>query len=275
MLIKQVLARRRRAAGVALVCLGLGAVAAVPLASGGTGNAAAKGTLELRAELAMKATNINCPAGIAQNLYCFSSEGVGLVSGLGKVSESYLRRVEENAAGCAPDYVRVLSQTVRLTVAGKGEIDLTNPMHDQCLTNSQMNALTYPTFTITGGSGDYAGAAGSGILTQKNHETGDGRVGTDTWAGTLVVAGLDFDVTAPTLHGAVAKAVRAPKGATRVRVTYTVTASDDVAGTLSVSCLPRSGSRFRIGRTVVTCSATDTSANTGTARLKVTVKASR
>jgi hypothetical protein len=38
---------------------------------------------------------------------------------------------------------------------------------------------------------------------------------------------------------------------------------------------PRSGSRFRVGRTRVTCSATDTSANTRKATFTVTVKPRR
>jgi hypothetical protein len=91
------------------------------------------------------------------------------------------------------------------------------------------------------------------------------------WIGTLVVPGLEFDVMPPTLSGATSKTVRAPKGAKRVRVTYNVTASDVVEGKVAVACTPRSGSRFPMGRTVVRCSATDSSANTSTARFIVTV----
>jgi hypothetical protein len=63
--------------------------------------------------------------------------------------------------------------------------------------------------------------------------------------------------------------------ARRARVTYAVHASDAVDGTVPVSCRPRSGSRFRIGRTVVRCSATDSSGNTATARFTVRVKRRR
>jgi HYR domain-containing protein len=105
--------------------------------------------------------------------------------------------------------------------------------------------------------------------------TGPGRVGTDTWAGTLTVPGLDFDVTAPLLHGAVNRLTKAPRGAKYVRVTYKVTATDEIAGTLPASCRPASGSRFPIGRTTVSCSATDTSGNTATAKFTITVKARR
>jgi HYR domain len=123
-------------------------------------------------------------------------------------------------------------------------------------------------FTITGGTGAYEGASGSGTV-ERSVSAG---LGTERWTGTLVVPGVEFDVTPPTLSGARSKTVQAPIGATRVRVTYNVTASDAVDGAVPVSCSPRSGSRFHMGRTVVACSATDTSANTRPAKFLITVK---
>ncbi len=79
-------------------------------------------------------------------------------------------------------------------------------------------------------------------------------------------------MTPPTLRGAVNKTVRAPKASKRVRVIYRVIASDAVDGSVPVSCQPRSGSRFKIGRTFVECSATDTSANAKMGRFSVIVK---
>jgi hypothetical protein len=99
--------------------------------------------------------------------------------------------------------------------------------------------------------------------------------GTDTWAGTLVVPGLEFDLTAPTIRGAVSKTVRAPRGARRVRVRYAVSAEDAVDGGVPVTCTPKSGARFPIGRTRVQCSATDSSGNTSTTSFVVTVRAPR
>ncbi|MGY3681507.1 HYR domain-containing protein [Streptomyces sp. TE33382] len=49
-----------------------------------------------------------------------------------------------------------------------------------------------------------------------------------------------------------------------VRISYTATAADAQDGTLPVTCTPASGSLFPVGRTTVTCSATDTAGNTGT-----------
>lgn len=77
---------------------------------------------------------------------------------------------------------------------------------------------------------------------------------------------------APVLRGAVGKTVRAPIGAKSARVSYRVTARDGVDGVVPVSCRPGSNSSFKVGRTVVRCSAADTSGNTRTATFVVTVK---
>jgi hypothetical protein len=134
-------------------------------------------------------------------------------------------------------------------------------------------------FTVTGGTGAYVGASGSGTLTRVAGLPGLNVMGEDTWTGTLVVPGLEFEVEvdriAPTITGATSKTVRAPRKAKRVRVTYQVTATDDVDGAVAVSCRPASGSRFKIGRTNVTCSAADKTGNTATARFTVTVKRKR
>jgi HYR domain len=61
----------------------------------------------------------------------------------------------------------------------------------------------------------------------------------------------------------------------RVRVGYTVTAQDDVEGALPVTCQPKSRSWFKVGRTQVRCSATDTSANESKVGFVITVKRRR
>ena len=62
----------------------------------------------------------------------------------------------------------------------------------------------------------------------------------------------------PKLSGAVAKTVRAAKGATGARVTFEVTATaGGDGGDIPVSCRPRSGSRFPLGETMVQCEASD------------------
>jgi hypothetical protein len=68
------------------------------------------------------------------------------------------------------------------------------------------------------------------------------------------------------------KAVRVAKTVKRIRVRYTVAADDAVDGSVPVSCKPRPGSFFRLGRTHVACTATDTSGNTAKTSFSVTVK---
>ncbi len=123
-------------------------------------------------------------------------------------------------------------------------------------------------FTITGGTGTYQGASGRGTV---ERSLSGGR-GVERWTGTLIVPGLEFDITPPAISGAVSKTIRAPVGAKRARVTYKVTAHDTVDGAVGAACKPRSGAVFKIGRTAVTCTATDTSGNGRTARFVITVR---
>jgi hypothetical protein len=128
------------------------------------------------------------------------------------------------------------------------------------------------TFTVTGGSGVFVGASGSGTLTRTNTGFGVHGYGVDHWNGTLVAPSFTPDVTPPTITGASKKVVRAPRKARTVRVRYRVAATDDMDGNVAVRCKPRPGSRFKVpSRTRVRCSATDTSANTATARFVVVV----
>jgi hypothetical protein len=127
------------------------------------------------------------------------------------------------------------------------------------------------TFTITGGSGAYAGASGGGTV--ETHSNGPPNFsGVDVWTGTLIVPGYAFDLTAPTIKGAKNRTVRVARLARHARVTYAVTAQDDVDPIVPATCSPRSGSRFHLGSTRVHCSATDTSGNTRKATFTVTIR---
>ena len=225
----------------------------------------AMGSLTFEAVLAMTSTPGPCPPGSPPDAdFCAARTGGGAVRGLGRVSETYTFFVQEG------DCDRVFETTVRLEVAGKGELQLAVERYRGECVSSSLNLSRG--FTITGGSGIYAGASGGGAVNHRASPTPSGSAGTDTWTGTLNVPGLEFDVTPPTLRGAVNKTVRAPKASKRVRVIYRVIASDAVDGSVPVSCQPRSGSRFKIGRTFVKCSATDTSANAQTGSFSVIVK---
>lgn len=82
---------------------------------------------------------------------------------------------------------------------------------------------------------------------------------------------LPADVTAPVLAlpEAIAATATAASGA---GVSWDASATDDVDGTIPVSCTPGPGP-FPVGDTVVTCSATDAAGNTATGSFTVTVAA--
>ena len=237
------------------------------LALPASGSARVMGSLALQGELSMTSTPGECPPNAPPEAsLCAARTGNGLVPGLGQVSEIYTFYVDETSCG---DGLKVLATTARLDVAGKGSIDLALARFPDCIPSALI--VTRP-FTVTGGSGIYAGASGSGSVASNAHYTTTGSAGDDTWSGTFAVPGLEFDLTPPALSGAVNKRAKARRGARRARVTYKVTATDAVDGSVATSCKPRSGSRFKIGRTTVKCSATDSSGNTGSARFTVLVR---
>jgi hypothetical protein len=257
---------------VAVVVAGLAAITGSAAAAVGTGRATEAGTLALHAALKMTSEHSSdCPPGTPPSVECHDRSGTGVVRGLGNVTESYTFLVDVNPPGCAPTTLHVVGYPARLVVAGKGEIDVRVDGRPECFSSGESLQASQP-FTVTGGSGAFAGASGSGTLHHDAQSTPAAVIGTDTWEGTLVVPGFAFDLTPPKLSGAVAKTVRLPRKAKRVRVTYKVTATDDVDGHVPVSCRPRSGSRFRLGRTLVRCSTRDTSGNTASAKFGVTVK---
>ncbi len=156
-----------------------------------------------------------------------------------------------------------------ILVAGKGEIDLAMTVTG-CWTGDDFPPAT---ITVSGGSGRYAGATGNGTWEFHGASFSGPLSGTRsvTWTGTVNVAGLAFDMTAPEITGATSRTVktRLAKG---VRVAYTVKATDATDGAVATACLPKSGGLFPVGRTTVTCNPSDSSGNSASARFVVTVK---
>jgi hypothetical protein len=245
---------------------------AAPLASAGL--ARVSGTLALGGTLRVVSNDAPCHP--TAPLLCHDNEGRGIVPGLGPLVVTHPYNADPRDAQTDPACwnaggVHVLGYTARVVVAGKGELELTVQGSEKCLQPPEAIRRT-EAFVVTGGSGAYLGATGQGTIEHQWSFVPGGAAGTDLWAGSLTVPGLEFDVTPPTIRGAVSKTVRARRGARRVRVTYSVTASDNVDETVTATCLPRSGSKFKIGRTVVTCTADDSSGNTQTVKFKITVK---
>src|SRR5262245_45509958 len=267
---RRMLLKRGSSVGVAaalVLVAGVGRTAAPDAATASPAFVA--GALNLQAAIGVTSTSVVCPpeapAGVAE---CRARTGTARVLGLGSVSESYLWAFGAGSPPCASTLVRPLATTGRLVVAGRGELHFALAQGARCVDAEPVRNEPQD-FTIAGGTGRYEWATGSG----KVERVLGGGVGSETWTGTLMAPSVEFDVTPPTLSGARSKTVVAPRGVRKVRVTYTVTASDDTDGQVSVICAPRSGSRFSIGRAVVRCSATDSSANTGNASFRVTVRA--
>lgn len=242
-------------------------------ASSGTARAPA-GSLSFAGELGMRGQPGVCPAGTPSNLGCYPRSGEGVIPGLGKVTQSWVLVLDGAAPGC-PDGTFVSQKTtVRLTVLGKGEILLALGGLSSCLDTDDVVNHSAP-FAVAGGSGVFTGVSGSGTVTHEGTYVFSGSKGTDTYTGTIVVDGHEFDLTPPVLAGVANRAEAAPKGATRTRVRFAVTAQDQVDGRLAVTCTPKPRSLFRLGRTKVGCSASDTSGNTASTTFSVTVKARR
>lgn len=226
----------------------------------------AAATLNLRATLGTLSPSGACPPEAPPGADCHPRTGTGSVSGLGSVSATYTWFFGMGS-DCPSTLVKPLATTGRLVVAGKGEIDFALADGARCVDQEPVRNEPQE-FTITGGTGTYQGASGRGMV---ERSLSGGR-GVERWSGTLIVPGLEFDITPPAISGAVSKTIQAPVGAKRARVTYKVTAHDTVDGAVGAACKPRSGAFFKIGRTAVTCTATDTSGNRSTARFVITVR---
>ena len=249
---------------VALLIAAAAVAAAAPRSSSAPH---ADGTLNLLGTLPVLSLLVACPQGVGLAPDdCRARTGKSLVRGLGLVSETYTWSYRMGPPACPAGLGKPLATIGRLGVAGKGEIHFAIADGARCI---EMEPLRNEpqSFTITSGTGAYEQASGSGTV-ERSISSGSG---TEMWSGTLTVPGLEFDVTRPTIAGAANKVVRAKRGAKTARAVFRVTAQDARDGALATRCTPKSGSTFKFGRTRVSCSATDTSANTATASFTVTV----
>jgi hypothetical protein len=260
-----------RLSGLAVFAAGLATVAGIA-ASPVAGVTMASGTLNMNTSLTLVARLGSCASYTAATA-CDARTDDGLFPGLGSVTASYTFPWVEGTP-CPAGFGKALAYTVQLEVAGKGAINVSVSAATDCVLIGESIGRQTQSFTITGGTGIYAGASGSGKLTRAlGGISQDGSEhGYETWQGTLTVPGLSFDLVPPKISGATSRTIVVRRHTKRVRVSYVVTATDDVDGPVPVTCKPRSGHRFHIGRTTLLCSATDTSGNLATARFRITVR---
>jgi hypothetical protein len=171
--------RQKKRLGFALlafVVVALSMAAAVGAVVRSARGDTAVGTLPLRAEVVIRYPAISCPDGTPRSFECFARTGSAVVPGLGAVEESYAYVLENAPPGCtAPlgtDSVRLWPTTARLRVAGKGEIVVATG-GTGCLARPTGGALIVSEpFVVTGGSGVYAGASGSGTVKTASYGPG-------------------------------------------------------------------------------------------------------
>ncbi|HET8752153.1 MAG TPA: HYR domain-containing protein [Gaiellaceae bacterium] len=262
--------------GVVRLVAGLVLASLVALAAGAAGSSArATETFTARTAFSSGWTADPCtqplPQG-ADHQLCFNHTASPLVSGLGRVSLSFT--VWQTYF--FPDCVHLSVADGSVVTQTKGTLHFAGAKTGCAGSLSDGNLVLkgQVPVSVTGGDGDFAAGNGHGTLTVLSTGTA-----TNTSAGpatgefslALDLPNGTFDITPPTISGAVSKHVHTHGKAKRVRVTYRVTAHDAVDGRVPVACKPRSGSRFRIGHARVTCSAVDRSANTATAHFTVTV----
>jgi HYR domain len=252
-----------------LVVLALGVVL-VGAALAGASRAGGSATLQVSSVfLKGQAPNslTTCPSGTPATSNCWSIDSSGVIRGLGNVTESGSLIVDDVHTTCEKWHA-----TPVLTVAGKGTIQL-SLQGPPCISDPNGNGVSGASMklTVTGGTGPYANASGSGTDVTDD-ASGIGLNGSDTLSASIIAPNTTFDLTPPVITVQAKKTVRAPKAAKRVRVRYTASAQDAVDGPVSVECAPKSGRKFKLGRTRVTCKATDSSANTATKKFTVTVK---
>jgi hypothetical protein len=150
---------------------------------------------------------------------------------------------------------------------------LTNgPVHVASASASGTVATFTPTWTagspVTGVS--CAPASGSTFVPGQTTVTCSGTDSFFGTAGTGTFVVTDTQSTPPVVTTSGDETVAAAD-ATGAVATFTASATDAVDGTDPVTCTPASGSKFPLGPTTVTCTATDSGGLTGSANLVVTV----
>jgi hypothetical protein len=133
----------------------------------------AAGTLLLRGSLGLRSDPVQCPPDVPPDADCRARTGKGSVSGLGSVTETYTWFFRIGPPACPANVGKPLATTGRLVVAGKGEIRFSLADGARCIDQEPIRNEPQD-FTITGGTGTYAGASGGGTL-ERSVSAGHGK----------------------------------------------------------------------------------------------------
>jgi hypothetical protein len=111
--------------------------------------------LQLASTFPLTGTAISCPAGTAATTTCVNVTGQATIRGLGIASETYTGLLDQANPSCG----HAKWSPVVVTIAGKGQLDasFTDPY-----TCDPTSGAAVADFTITGGTGQYQGATGTG-----------------------------------------------------------------------------------------------------------------
>jgi hypothetical protein len=196
---------------IATIC-----AAALALPVGALARDGASGSFQLDATFGAAYTFVGlagCPPGTpSTTVECIRFLGTASIPGLGRVTESYTKSFDGTIC---PDQVASFKTAV-FEVAGKGTIEVSMQSWPACADP----AATTPTGvtsllegTIDHGTGRFAGASGNLKLTNHVNPPSSPLSGSasDIWTGTLVVPGMEFDLTPPVLTGATSKLVKVRK----------------------------------------------------------------
>lgn len=244
----------------------LGSIAIFVTAVMLVGSAAAPGsvregpTLVFDVSIVSKFVETTCPPGLSKGTECFRYNAGKIVSGLGRTSLAWNETI--NRTGSCGIW-KILDGS---WITPKGTIPFSGTS-EGCPSVNEGTGATVQIMFAPGSSG------ASGTATAKFGQAHISAIKTEPvrWGGTLAIPNVTFDTTPPEIAHVANKVVKMDRGH-RGRAFYKVAARDAIDGLLKTKCRPRSGSFFPIGRTRVTCSATDTSGNAASTSFLVIIK---
>jgi hypothetical protein len=221
-------------------------------------------TLPIDVKFPIKWYGVECAAGSPETMACYTATGQPAVPGLGRTELNLLDVIDRSDPAQRCEHWAVSGSFV---AGPRGSIAFTGSSRG-CVTWE--SAIGTNSFSIASGSGNLGGATGSGVLDFVGFSEASftGRI---HLTGTLSAPNYAFDTTPPTLSGIQDLVLRA-KTKRGARARFVITATDAVDGSVPVSCKPQSGSWLRTGTTRVTCTATDSSANTAQGSFTVRVR---